>query len=181
MNNRNPTHYPSQASTYSVIDLTICSTQDLYDSDHYPTQLKLVTHNLIPAKINKFNIKKENWDTFRQFTIINLNELPDVNTAIDLITNCIIGEAEQAIPRVKTNLQRPPMPWWNEECDDAGRARAERAVKQNPTEYNTIRYSRAKAKCRLIFNKRKGESWRTYVDDGINCRTNTKTVWWPTQ
>ena len=48
--------------------------------------------------------------------------------------------------------------------------------KPNPTEYNKIRHSRAKVKYRLIFNKRKRESWRAYVD-GINCRTNTKTGW----
>ena len=117
MNNRNLTHYHSQTNIYSVIDLTIRSAdcrldfmheviQDLYDSNHYPTQLKSVTHNLIPAKINKFNTKKADWDTFRQLIIINLNELSDVNTATDIITKCIIEAAEQAIPRVKTNLQR---------------------------------------------------------------------------
>ena len=58
------------------------------------------------------------------------------------------------------------MPWWNEECDDVRRERA-RAVKQNLSDYNKIRYHRAKAICRLVFNVRNRKL----------CRTNNKAVW----
>ena len=62
LSNRNQTNYHSQTNTCSVIDLTICAAecrldympeviQDSYDSDHYPTQLKLVTHNLILPRL----------------------------------------------------------------------------------------------------------------------------------
>ena len=189
VNCRDPTHYHSQTNSYSIVDLAICSSDcqidfqhevisDLYDSDHYPGKLKLLGNNIIPAKLNKFSIKKADWTNFKQLTMTNVQELPDIDTATDHITDSIINAAEQSIPRVKTNLQRPPMPWWNEECDDVRRerARAERAVKQNPSDYNKIRYNRAKAICRLVFNKRKKETWKHYIDS-INCRTNSKAVW----
>ena len=38
---------------------------------------------------------------------MNQNKLTDGNTATDLITNCIIGAAEQGITRVKSNMRRP--------------------------------------------------------------------------
>ena len=40
--------------------------------------------------------------------------------ATDIITEILIGAAELSITRVKRKL-RPPMPWWNRECDEAKR------------------------------------------------------------
>ena len=56
------------------------------------------------------------------------------------------------------------------------RTRAERAVKGNSCQYNIIRYNRAEAKCRLMFNKNKKESWEKYVSK-INSNTKMKEVW----
>ena len=187
MNNGNPTHYHSQTNTHSVIDLTICSPDcqidfayevidNLYDSDHYPVQIKFIGNNVIPAKIEKFNINKANWTDFQKLTLIDTQEIENIEIATEHITNKIIAAAELSIPRVKSNIRRPPMAWWNKECDDAKRERAERAVKSNPNQYNKIRYNYAKAKCRLIFNRSRRESWEKYVG-GINYKTNIREVW----
>ena len=183
LNSGTATHYHVQTNSYSVVDLTIrsadCQLQfayevldSLYDSDHYPIKIEFTVNNTITTKVNKFNIKKANWVKYKELTEINIQQLPNANNTTEILTKHIIAAAEQSIPRVNTNLKRPPMPWWDEDCDNARRERlrAERAVKQNPNEYNKIRYSRAKAICRRTFNNAHRESLNKYTSK-INSKT----------
>ena len=69
LNNRKPIHYHTQTDAYSVMDLSICSSdciidfeyeisEYLYDGDYYPIEIKLLTqppiiNNLVRYKVNK--------------------------------------------------------------------------------------------------------------------------------
>ena len=189
LNDGTRTHYHSQTNTTSAIDLTLCSPdcqldftysvlEELYDSDHYPVHIELVNNNILPMRLERFNTKKADWERYEKLTAINTVDIQEVERATEMIVGTVQGAAELSIPKVKGKLRRPPMPWWNEECDRAKkeRTRAERAMKTNPNEYNKLRYSRAKAICRYIFNRSKKESWRKYVGK-INCRTKINEVW----
>ncbi|KAF2359125.1 PFTB repeat [Trinorchestia longiramus] len=64
--------------------------------------------------------------------------------------------ASAAIRYVKDCLvSRPHVPWFNDTCKDARRARlrAARAFKRRPTTENEIAYKKAKSKCRYIFKR----------------------------
>ena len=81
--NKNPTHYHSQSKLLSyrfnnMFNRLPAVIQDLYNSDHYSTQLKLVTISFLTSLISLI-LRKHGWGAFRQLSIINLNELPDVN------------------------------------------------------------------------------------------------------
>ena len=65
-------HYHRQTNTFSGIDLTVCSLdcqvdfshkvlESRYDCDNDPIQIEIIYNNVIPAKINKFNVKKAGW------------------------------------------------------------------------------------------------------------------------
>ena len=111
------THYCSQTNSYSLIDLTLCSAdcqvdfvhtvlEDLYDSDHYPIHVVLTNNDILPLKVNKFNIEKADWTQYEQLTNIYINQLPDVERATDIITEILIGAAELSIPRVKRSVEQ---------------------------------------------------------------------------
>ena len=77
-------------------------------------------------------------------------DIDNVKELADYITDRIMGAANAAIPRKTGYVKRPPMPWWTAECQRAKRerARADRALKQNPNIYNKVKYNRAKAVCK---------------------------------
>ena len=133
------TQYHSQTDSYSVIDLTLCSPEcmvdfsysvddELYDSDHYPVHIELATSNLIPLRLNEFNVRKADWNNYERITRTDIRELPNVERGTEIIIDIIKSAAKLSIPRVKGKLERPPMPCWNRDCDNTKRekTRAER-------------------------------------------------------
>jgi hypothetical protein len=126
-----------------------------------------------------FNTKRANWPEFRALTE---KEIDQDNSSVEevtaLITETIITAAIETIPRTSGKLGRPPVPWWNNECDDAKRerVRAERAMKRNNTDHSRTRYSRARAKCKVVYDRSYKTSWRNMLSS-INSRTSINSVW----
>jgi len=190
LNNEKPTHYHQQTNSYSIIDLCISSSdcaldfqhnviEDLHDSDHFPTQLEIIDNINITDKYNGYNLRKADWDRFYGATRVDDVVLSDdVDEATDAVTTVLRNAADANIPRKCGRMARPPVPWWNAECDDAKRerTRAERALRRNYNVDNKIRYNRARAVCRTVFNRCRRQSWLEYLNS-INSRTSINSVW----
>ena len=190
INSPYPTHYHLQTGSTSIIDLAIVSSdcaldfnhgvfELLHASDHYPTYLNLTQPNFTLDRHIRFKIDRADWTIFHANTNIAPNErLNNIEEEVELITNTLHAAACLAIPRSSGTLMRPPVPWWNVECDDAKRerTRAERAVKRQNNLHNRIRYNRAKAICKQTFDTCKKNSWIQYLNS-INSRTNINSVW----
>jgi len=190
LNNHKPTHYHQQTNSYSIIDLSMCSSdcaldfnhdviEDLHDSDHYPTQLEIIDNIDIIGRHCSYNLKKADWSKFYELTRTHDMDLDnDIDEVTEAVTAVLRNAANASIPRKNGKLSRPPVPWWNSECDDAKRerTRAERALRRNCNVDNKIRYSRARAVCRITFNRCRKQSWIEYLSS-INSKTNINSVW----
>ena len=190
MNNGTPTHYSRATGSKSVIDLTICSSDccldfeysvsdELHGSDHYPIQLGFVQTQMNTNRYQTFNTEKANWEMFNRITAVDSTyDIKDTDEVCDIITATIINAAGKCIPRTSNRMRRPPVPWWNKQCDDAKRerTRAERAMKRRNTPETRTRYSRARAICKQVFDRARKKSWKDYVS-GINSYTNINEVW----
>lgn len=190
INSDSPTHYHLQTGSTSVIDLAMVSSDcsidynhgvlsSLHGSDHYPTYLNKTQPNFSLDKHIRFKIEQADWVTFHNNTNVVLEEnINNVDDEVEFITQKLHGAACMAIPRSSGRLMRPPVPWWNADCDNAKRerTRAERAVKRQNNLHNRVRYKRAKAICKQIFDNSKKNSWTQYLNS-INSRTNINSVW----
>ena len=191
LNNRKPTHYHSQTNTYSVIDLSICSSESLldyeyevleyrYESDHYPVHISFKDNYCISEKPERYKVEKADWQLFSILTWADMefHEEATVDEIYKVIYEKIIAAADMAIPKTSNNIVKPPVPWFNEECKRAitERNRAERALKRHYSVQNKICYNRHKAKCRYIFNCAKRECWVSYVSS-INQYTELNKIW----
>jgi len=191
LNNGNCTHFHIQTNTYSNIDLSICSSDcitdfeyniddNLHDSDHYPILLSLLDAPALGDRPDRLNIEKADWKTFKERSAIH--EQIDLNCSanelFEGITSHIMDAASIAIPLKRGTRRRIPVPWWNGDCREAYRERklAERALKRNNNLVNKIRYNRARAKCRFIFNNARKSSWELYVSS-INENVSQKEIW----
>jgi len=191
LNDDSYTHYHIQTNTYSTIDLSFCSSdclldfeysvdQNLHDSDHYPILLGLNNSPVLGDKPDKFDMKKANWKIFKEQTELdndtNLN--CSIDEHVDGITEVIMNAACAAIPVKRSSRRRIPVPWWNEDCENALRERqlAERALKRNHNLTCKIRYNRARARCKYIFKQSRKSSWESYVSS-INENTSQTEIW----
>lgn len=191
MNDGAPTHYHIQTNSSSIIDLSICSSdclldfqyevlESLHGSDHYPIKLSLSSPQNINERPPRFLTSKADWKLFRDTTKTDVNPaaIQNVDELVDTVENIIMNAADASIPQSSGNCRRPPVPWWSAECQRAynDRLKAERKMKRNHTVENKIAYNRTKARCRLILNNSKKESWIQYVSS-INQRASLSKIW----
>ena len=191
LNNGRPTHYHIQNNSHSVIDLSICSSDcfldfnyrvlsDLHDSDHYPVIIEVNQAINTYERTKSLNFSKGSWSQYEQLTTINPDtfQYHNIDQYASDITELLVTAAEISFERKSGKLGRPPVPWWTAECDNVNRerTRAERAMKKRPTVANKIRYKRARAICRQVFNRSRRYSWKGFVSS-INSRTNINSVW----
>ena len=190
-NNSSPTHYHIQTNTYSVIDLSICSSDcllefeynifdSLHGSDHFPIQLTLVRDPVLCIRPERFVTDKADWSLFKSLTETDIivDDNHNIDRLVEQIENVVMNAASISVPVKSGNYRRPPVPWWSEECRDAvrDRGRAERALRRHYSLENKIWYNRAKAKCKYICNKARKESWQRFLGT-INQRTNLHAIW----
>ena len=185
------THYHSQTNSHSIIDLAFCSpdildeltlavSENLCDSDHYPIYITIATNTQHYDRPIRYDTSRANWTTYKEITETNSQRehFHNINDFCSSIEELINNAAAATMPTTSGKLRRPPVPWWNGECQLAKieRNRAERAVKRNPNLANKIRYNRAKAQCRFTCNNERATSWKSYVSS-INSHTNINQIW----
>ena len=191
MNNVFPNHFHLQTCTFSVIGLSICSSNcildfdysiddNLHDSDHFP--IHLTTRGAsFGERMERFNTEKAYWGLFRELTEVGVREdyqHEQADQQLKYIEEIIIGAANLSIPVKAGTCRRLPVPWWDDDCKNNlnGRIITERAYKRNHSVYNKVKYNRAKTICRHVFAEAKKSSWKKYVSS-INCRTGLHKVW----
>lgn len=192
LNSGAPTHYHQQTDTFSTIDLTLCSSDifldftykvndSLHDSDHYPIHLDLVNPFDIFCRPPTYNMTKANWSLFFLLTdVVSIDSFKDddVNIYLHNINNVLLHASNECIPKTSGTLRRPPVPWWDADCDDLRRERlrAERAWNRSRSLAHRIRYNRARAQCRYVFTAKRRSSWISYISS-INSRTSLASIW----
>ena len=176
LNNEQPTHYHIQTGTYSVIDLSICSSDCLPDftyavsdslcgSDHYPIHIGLsVEATCIPERPDLYDTNRADWGPFHTltWTEASVETFHTVEELVDFIRTHFIAAANEAIVKKPTRYRKTPMPWWNFNLFTlvGAQKRAERAHRRHNTVETKIAYNRAKARCRYYINKARRESWQ---------------------
>ena len=189
LNDNSPTHYHIQTGTLSVIDLSIASSdcledftyrvsESLHDSDHFPILISMRTPQCVPERPDRFDVSKADWGLFYELTEADINLEDDIDEIMENIGEIFYDAAMLSMPLKTGSYRRVPVPWFDEQCKEAKKARnrAERALKRNRTEINKIAYNRRKAQARYQFNKSRKQSYRDFISS-INQRTSLHQIW----
>ena len=120
------TYYSKTHSTFSSVDLTICSTnlvdrydwhviEDLYTSDHFPILISCLGHSPTPT-IKQYNTNKADWNKFKICTmkIPPFSSSQDHDTTTDFFTDFVIQAAEKSIPSTTSRPKKRSVPWWSD-------------------------------------------------------------------
>ena len=188
-NNKSYTYLHPGTGTFSAIDLTLCDPSVYLDfswkvhddscgSDHFP----VILENLGPQlddKIPRWNLKRANWDEFKNSCIIKLKS--DANDTdkdnITYFTETLLSIAGESVPKTSTS-KKHNKPWFNDDCKNAIRSRkaALRKFSLRPTQGNMNNFKIQRAKSRRTIKLAKKTSWRNYVNK-LNSSTKSKKVW----
>ena len=184
-----PSHLCLATGSQSCIDLAFSSPSlspllnwtvlnDLYGSDHYPTLIHCTANVRTPTRAPQWVIQRADWDVFQQAVMLHEESFRDVDAMVAHFTDAVITAANIAIPVIGGKLRRPPVPWWNENCARAVKARkkALSRLNRNPTIENVIEYKRARAKARRIMRNSQSTSWRSYISS-LSGHTPSSVVW----
>ena len=192
LNNDSFTHYHIQTNTYSVIDLSLCSSDallnfrysvdpSLHGSDHYPIHLKLLnTSQARFSKPERFCFKRANWGLYR--TLTDVSAFPAAEDGIDdfvsRLAGFLLSAASLSIPKSRPTCKHTPVPWWSEDLSAAKRdcLRAERRLKNGYSLERKIAYNRTKAKVRYLCKKAQQDCWISFISS-INQRSSLHSMW----
>jgi ribonuclease HI len=190
LNNGQKTRFNSFNGDFSAIDLFLCSPNltplfefavhnDLCGSDHFPIIVNMQTDFQPPGRPAQWSLKRANWKRFAALADLSSSRLEtDVPSKVKNITETLVKAAEESIPQTSTKPRRIPVPWWNQDCDDAIKARkkALRIFSRRPTKENLMEFRRLRAKARQVVKSSQRKSWQAYVSS-INCTTSSTKVW----
>ena len=192
LNNGSFTHYHVQTNTYSIIDLSLCSSEallsfhhsvdpSLHGSDHYPIHLKLLTTS--PSRFcrpERFCFKKAKWGLYRALTDTTTYPVTDgeVDDFLSGLAALLLSAASRSIPKSRPSCKNNPVPWWSEDLTAAKRdcIRAERRLKNGYSLERKITYNRTKAKLRYLCKKAQRDCWIAFISS-INQRSSIHSMW----
>ena len=184
-----PTHLCLASRSLSSIDLAFGSPSlgpvldwtvldDLYGSDHYPALIHINAR--VPSSIRppSWNFKQADWPTFHRTIKLSEGPFENVEAMVTHFTKAIIMAANKAVRKSEWRQNRNPVPWWNQVCAQAVRARKRALTRLNrcPSIENLIEYKKARSKARRTICESKCASWKAYTSS-ISSRTPSSTVW----
>uniref|UniRef100_A0A1Y1LGD1 Endonuclease/exonuclease/phosphatase domain-containing protein n=1 Tax=Photinus pyralis TaxID=7054 RepID=A0A1Y1LGD1_PHOPY len=174
LNNGSATHIAARSGAFSAIDLAISSSaisdmlrwtvlEDLYNSDHYPCEVKKNTAKTNQQISRYWILSRANWEQFENKVLMAVEGQFEVS--IELITNIIQQAANESIPIGGGETMRRRVPWWNAEIATAikEKKRALHVYKRVPVVENLIVYKRARARSRRLMLDSRRKSWTEYV------------------
>ena len=190
MNDGEPTHFHIQTGTFSIIDLAIFSPDcfmdfslevidDLCGSDHFPILISVGAS--VPApRSPRWCLDRANWLLFRDLStiIIDANDIPTIDEAIQLVNTVFYNAGVQSIPRSSGTFHRKPMPWWNTQCRIAHRSMraAFTRYRRHRCSHYLISFKKARARFRRQIKTARRESWRIFISS-ITWKTPISQVW----
>ena len=201
----------------SSVDISTCSNQiahlfewnvleDRYSSDHHPILITCPQRNEAPKEA-RYKTEKANWGQYKTTIANNLerfNQDKSINESLDLLTECIIQAAEEAMPKTSSKQRKREVPWWSPELQQLvnqkhklssrlthTRRKLDKLVNNQSTNSEAIRKiidltieiqvikpllnkTSAQFKRKAIISKT--ESWKSYVS-GVNSSTPIKKIW----
>lgn len=189
LNSGKATHLDYSKKTFSAIDLTLSSRnfnqrlswdteRDTHTSDHFPIVLKLANERQNIRNVRKFQIKKANWEQFREN--LNIRDLTPqnfltVNSQEIEFTNLLFQAAKKSIPLTSGNPSPRFAPWWNQEIANS--------IKKRKKALNNFRargifsdhaeYMKESRKSRNLIREEKRKSWELFVN-GTNDDTTAR-------
>ena len=190
LNSGEPTHMAPSGS-FTHIDLTIATANiaslfewfpqsELYNSNHFPINIKSNISNPTVISIPRWNTNKANWTGFQDsLNLANIECVTPTETYQKLIGR-INSAAEINIP---LSRRCPPSgrcnSWWTSECTKTRTAKNRALSKYKRNRGNISLFIEFK-KCRAIFrktlNEAKKNNWTEYVDS-LQPGTSSSKVW----
>jgi len=192
LNSRLPTHYHIQSSTFSALDLMICSPDvchdmewdvhsDLCGSDHFPTLLKTINNDPVTRE-PKYILERGNWKLFYVKTFIANADTHisggSIDECVQTFNEIIISAADAAIPKSSGRAPRFRVPWWSADCAlvTSERKKLLRKYQRTKSVADRIHYNRARARAKLIQCEARKTSWKSYVNK-LNIDTPMSQIW----
>ena len=160
---------------WSVLD-------DTWNSDHLPT---IISINESPISEenppSRFAFKKANWTEFEEISrnLITDSLLdPSIQVSCNNITDAIIKISEETIPRKKNRRKNKIIPYWNEECSRATKAKRKAKDRMERTRNieDCINYRRAKAQAQRTIKQSGKDHWQSFCSS-ITTSTKVSSVW----
>lgn len=195
LNTGAPTHLDLHRGTTSSIDVSVASPplvpflswstlDDLHDSDHFPILISLDHPTLHPPKAPiprppRWLLRRANWEKF--VLIMSNLRLPDLplEEAVHAFSSALIEAASESIPKSSSRPHnRPPVPWWSPECEEASRYRkwALRKFKRRPNSKYRAVFEASRREARTILRTHKRNLWAHYISS-LTVFTPASEVW----
>lgn len=195
LNDGTGTRLDSSTGKLSHIDITLVSKciavkcdwsvlMDRWGSDHFPIMIKMgvnihkCSRNFTP----KWSFKRVNWEQFALTCEEYIME-PDISDSVDNVYDRFVDQltcaANKTVPKTKPPKgNRNPVPWWNELCDQAIRARNKACNRlqrsRHPDDF--IHYKKMCALARKTVKQAKRDDWYKFCST-INSGSDTASVW----
>ena len=181
VNTKHPTHIKNNSSELSLLDLTIVTTNlllnteynvldDSMGSDHLPITIKLNQPTFYdPNDIDKFNIRKADWEKFKSTINLAFN-IPNQETSIENKYKYFIDElnkaAELSIPKTKNKQKNLKVPYWSDKCEDAIKKRKKSLANSRKTKTidSLIDYKKHKAEAQKTIRTEQKTYWQNYCN-----------------
>lgn len=189
LNTGSPTHFTMPTGNTSAIDLSLVSPQvlplftwkvdeDPLGSDHFPVWLSFDSDANPRDRPRRWNMRNVVWSEFTADAESSFPTQDGQQHSVDTFTETLLDVAGRHIPMTSGSPRHVPVPWFNNECRDAIRARrrAFRAFNRNCSVDNMIAFKKARAVARRTKQEAKRKSWREYIGK-LNCFTPVSQVW----
>ena len=191
LNEEKPTYYCQSTNTWSFIDMSLCSTDILFDftwdvleedygSDHFPILLSPTSQRGVEQRKFTWSIDRANWKLFNQLTEIReeVTMFQSVDECIEHFHRKIMAASEKSIPKRNTTSRKSNVPWWNDSCSKAIKEKVKtfrKYIRTGRIEHK-IEMNRTRAVARRTVKRAKRDSWRKYTS-GITSSTPSKVIW----
>ena len=186
-NDRRSTWECTTSGRSSSIDLTIGHPSlrisfdwDVLDdncgSDHFPTELThLSKRNGCDPRPQHWVMGRANIDLFKAKCEQEITrEILETEDVMSTFTKKLREIALVCIQKSSANPKNPPVPWFDDECTDANKAkkRAQNRAQSNRTLRRVEEAKLEERNCKNLFNKKRRESWQSFVS-GLSERVSS--------
>ena len=151
---------------------------DLCGSDHFPVHLTTVATPPSAGYHPRWRLEGADWTKFASLAIFRPLDQFTAEGAVEHLTEIVVRAAEASLPTTSCSRRRKRVPWWNDACRDARRARrrALRAFQLSPTDANLATVRQLRAKARRVFKESRLSSWQRFLST-LNHSTPSGVVW----